>query len=54
MASVDSEEERARGLQELIEELDDILASFVHLEEEEEMTKGEYTPTGPSAWGPEF
>ena len=53
-ASVDSEEERARGCQELLVELDSILASFVHVEEDKKMTEGEYTPTGPSAWGPEF
>ena len=35
-------------------ELDSILASFVQVEEEERITEGEYTPTGPSAWGPEF
>ena len=51
--SLDSEEERARGRQELLIELDGILASFVHVEEEK-MTEGEYTPTRPSAWGPEF
>ena len=53
-ASMDSEEERARGQQEFLMELDSILASFVHIEEDEEMTEGEYTLTGPSAWGPEF
>ena len=52
--SVDLEEERARGHQELLVELDSILASFVHVEEDEKMTEGEYTPAGPSAWGPEF
>ena len=49
MASVDSEEERAQGRQELLVELDSILSLFVHVEEEEKMTEGEYTPTGPSA-----
>ena len=49
-ASVDSEEERAQGCQELLVELDSILASFVHVEEEK-TTEGEYTPTRPSAWG---
>ena len=53
-ASVDSEEERAQGHQELLVVLDSILASFVHVEEEEKTTKGEHTPTGPSPWGPEF
>ena len=52
--SMDSEEERARGCQELLVELDSILASFVHVEEDKKTTEGEYTPTGPSAWGPEF
>ena len=53
-ASVDTEVERARAQQELLVELDSILSSFVNVEEEEKTTEGEYTPTGPSAWGPEF
>ena len=53
-ALVDTEEERTRAQQELLEELDGILSSFVSVEGDEQMTKGEYTPTGPSAWGPEF
>ena len=53
-ASVDTEEERAWVQQELLVELDDILSSFVNVEEDEKTTEGEYTPTGPSAWGPEF
>ena len=53
MASVDSEEERAQGCQELLVELDNILSSFVYVEEEK-TTEGEYTLTGPSPWGPEF
>ena len=52
--SVDAEEERTRAQQELLEELDTILSSFVSVEEDEKTTEGEYTPTGPSAWGPEF
>ena len=52
-ASVDREEVGAQ--KELLEELDNILSSFVDVEEDgEKMTEGEYTPTGPSAWGPEF
>ena len=50
-ASVDLEEERAQGCQDLLVELDGILASFVHVEEDERTTEGEYTPTGPSALG---
>ena len=46
MALVDMDEQRARAQQELVEELDNILASFINVEE---MTEGEYTPTGPSA-----
>ena len=53
-ASVDPEEERTQAQRELLEELDNILASFVNVDDEERMTEGEYTPTGPSAWGPEF
>ena len=51
-ASVDVEEERTRAQRELLEELDTILSSFVNVEEDEKTTEGEYTPTGPSAWGP--
>ena len=54
MASVDSEEVGTQAQRELLEELDNILSSFVNVEEGEETTEGEYTPTGPSAWGPEF
>ena len=53
-ASVDTEEVGTRAQRELLEELDNILSSFVNVEEVEETTEGEYTPTGPSAWGPEF
>ena len=53
-ASVDTEEERVRAQQELLTELDTILSSFVNVEEDEKTTEGEYTPTGPSPWGPEF
>ena len=53
-ASVDTEEERVRAQQELLMELDTILSSFVNVEEDEKTTEGEYTPTGPSPWGPEF
>ena len=53
-ASVDTEEERTRAQRELLEELDTILSSFVNVDKDEKTTKGEYTPTGPSAWGPEF
>ena len=48
------EEDRTRAQRELLEELDTILSSFVNVEEDEKTTEGEYTPTGPSAWGPEF
>ena len=51
-ASVDTEEVGTRVQRELLEELDNILSSFVNADEE--TTEGEYTPTGPSAWGPEF
>ena len=55
MPSVDTEEEVGTQAQrELLEELDNILSSFVNVRESEETTEGEYTPTGPSAWGPEF
>ena len=53
-ASVDTEEERSWAQQELLVELDSILSSFVNVEGDERTTEGEYTPTGPSAWGPEF
>ena len=53
-ALVDMEEERTWGQRELLEELETILSSFVNVEEDEKTTEGEYTPTGPSAWGPEF
>ena len=53
-ASVDMEEERLWAQQELLAELDGILSSFVDVGEDEKTTEGEYTPTGPSAWGPEF
>ena len=52
--SVDMEEERTRAQQELLVELDSILSSFMDVEEDEKTTEGEYTPTGPSAWGLEF
>ena len=51
-ASVDMEEERTRAQWELLVELDSILSSFVNVEEDKKTTEGEYTPTGPSAWGP--
>ena len=53
-ALVDMEEEGTRMRRELLEELDTILSSFVNVEEDEKTTEGAYTPTGPSAWGPEF
>ena len=51
---VDLEEGRTQARQELLVELESILALFVHVEEDKKTTEGEYTPTGPSAWGPEF
>ena len=54
MPSVDTEEVGTQAQRELLEELDNILSSFVNVGESEETTEGEYTPTGPSAWGPEF
>ena len=54
VALVDMEEERTRAQQELLVELDSILASFVNVAEDKKTTDGEYTLTGPSAWGPEF
>ena len=53
-ATVGSEEEGAQAHQELLMELDNILASFICVEEDEKTTEGEYTLTGPSAWGLEF
>ena len=48
-ASVDLEEERAWGHQELLVELDSLLTSFVHVEEE-----GEYTLLVPLPGGRSF
>ena len=51
-ASMDTEAERQRVQEELIAELDHLL---VHLSRDGDITtSGEYIPTGPSAWGPEF
>ena len=51
-ASVDTEGERQKAQEELIAELDHLL---VHLSGDGDVeTSGEYTPTGPSPWGPEF
>ena len=41
VASVDLEEERTQARQELLVELDSILALFVHVEEDEKTTEGE-------------
>ena len=54
VASVDEVEVGTQAQRELLEELDTILSSFVNVEGDEKTTEGEYTPTGPSAWGPEF
>ena len=54
MVSVDLEVEQFQARQELLVELDNILSSFIYIEEDEKKTEGEHTPTGPSAWGPEF
>ena len=50
-ASMDSEEERAQGHQELLVELDSILASFVHVEEEEERMMSSSIPGETTAIG---
>ena len=52
-ASMSEEEGRSQAQRELLDQLDDLLASFVTVGENEQSTEGEYTPTGPS-WGPEF
>ena len=49
--SVDMDVERLEAQQELIVELDHLLANFT---QHEELTSKEYTPTGPFAWGLEF
>ena len=54
VVSVDTEEERTWVQRELLVELDNILSLFVNVEEDEKTMEGEYTPTGLSAWGPEF
>ena len=50
-ALVDVDMEREEAQQGLIAELDHLLANFTWYEE---LKSGEYTPTRPSAWGPEF
>ena len=51
-ASMDTEGERQRAQEELIMELDH---PPVHPPRDGDVeTSGEYTPTGPSPWGPEF
>ena len=54
VVSVEEEEERTQAQRELLMELDNILSSFVNVEEDERTTEGDHIPTGPSAWGPEF